>query len=280
MPARKLTFSVVKDHLLAGFLLLFALYLMFTRNIDGLGNLRSLSLVLVSYIEQPLSAIRVYRTALNTNDVLQRQNILLNDELSKLRSAETEIETLRQLFEYQGNSPLDLYPVRVVGKQLNGINNSMTISGGKNHGIEIGMPLVTSAGLVGRVVLVNDEFAQVMPYTHSLFRVSARVQGSRAYGIINWGGNQNRSLTMDYVPQTVRVRPGDVVETSGYSLHFPAGLLIGRVLNAKPVEGRDYQQIQLEPFVDLGIIAEGFVVRYQADSAAVELQETYEELFQ
>jgi rod shape-determining protein MreC len=66
--------------------LLFALILAFTRSQDGLNSLRAITVIAASILEEPVSNVRVYRNALKTNAYLQQQNILLQDELSKLRS--------------------------------------------------------------------------------------------------------------------------------------------------------------------------------------------------
>ena len=123
------------------------------RNNDGLNVIRQASITIVSFLEEPLSNIRVYRQALKNNKYLQQQNILLQDELSKLRSIEKENYELRKLLNYKNESEFTLIPVRIITKKINGINNTFTIDAGILEGIKIGMPLVTSDGLIGKIIL-------------------------------------------------------------------------------------------------------------------------------
>jgi len=88
--------SDAKDYILTALILASAISIMIARHDGGLQNIRKVSYTILSYLEQPLSTIRVYRQALNTNTYLQRQNVLLQDELSRLRSAEEQNRILRE----------------------------------------------------------------------------------------------------------------------------------------------------------------------------------------
>ena len=269
-----------KDHLITAGLLVLALILMVGRHQGGVDNLRKVSVTVFSYLEEPLSNIRVYRQALKTNNYLRKQNVLLLDELSRLRSAGQQNERLRNLLEFTRQTELSLYPVRIVGKELNEINNSLTIDAGTNEDIEVGMPMVSADGLVGRVIITAPNYSQVMPFFNTLFRVSAKLQESNAYGIVSWEGENIRELVMNFVPQTVEADSGDIIITSGYSNKFPPNIPIGRVVRTEPEQGKETQKIYLEPYVDLHTIAEGFIVKFTPDTARQEINQQYDQLFQ
>jgi rod shape-determining protein MreC len=226
-------------------------------------------------MEEPLSSIRHYRLALATNKELQRQNIVLSDELSRLRSAEKELQALRELVGLKERSKIPLKAASVVGKSLTGLGSSITIDLGVADSVQPGMPFLTSKGIVGSVTLASAHYAQVLPYTHPLFRASARIQGSRAFGIVSYSGSGNL-LTMQYVPLTVEVAPGAIVETSGYSFSFPPGIPIGRVLSSRPEPGKDYQNVTLEAFQSLSDLSEGFVAFFRPDTALVRLSKDFQ----
>ncbi|HKK26413.1 MAG TPA: rod shape-determining protein MreC, partial [Gracilimonas sp.] len=231
-------------------------------------------------LEEPLANIRIYRQALNTNTYLQRQNILLQDELSRLRAIEQENEELRNLLGYQNRSEFELQPVLIVSKQLNGLNNTLTIDSGTNDGLKKNMPLVSSDGLIGKIVLTSKYYSQVMPYYNSLFRVSARIQENQANGIVSWTSERYGELVMDFVPKTVPVDSGFVIETSGSSNQFPEGIPIGRVIRAEPEQGRQTQRIFIEPYTSLTDLAQGFIIKFEPDSNLTVLKEMYNQLFE
>jgi rod shape-determining protein MreC len=269
-----------KDHILTAVILILSMIMIIGRNQDGINTLRKVSITAFSYLEEPLSNIRVYRQALKTNTYLRKQNVLLLDEVNRLRAAGQENERLRRLLDLSRESELTLQPVRIVGKELTQINNLLTIDAGSEDGIRQGMPMVGSDGLIGKVILVSKDYSQIMPFFNSLFRVSARLQESNAYGVISWNGESITELEMDYVPQTVDVDSGETVVTSGYSNQYPANIPIGRVLRTRDEPGKETQRIFLEPYVSLYEIAEGFVVKFTPDTTIQNLNDQYQGLFE
>ncbi len=270
----------IQDHILAVAFIFLAFLFLVVRHEGGLQTVRKVSVVAISFMEQPLGQFRVYRTALQTNEELGRQNIMLQDELSRLRSVQEENRALRDLIGLRDTLDHDLVPAKIVAKTLTGINNSLTINIGSSDGVEPGMALINSEGLIGQVILTSSGHALVMPFNNALFRASARIQGNRAYGIVSWNTEQPNELVMNYVPQTINVETGSVVETSGYSNQFPARIPIGTVIRTEFEEGRDTQQIFIQPFVPLHQIAEAFIVRFEPEPEVDELILQYEGLFQ
>jgi len=260
--------------------LLLALILAFTRSQDGLNSLRAVTVTAASILEEPVSNVRVYRNALKTNAYLQQQNILLQDELSKLRSIEKENQELKSLLRLEESYNYPLQITRVVTKQLNTLNNSLSVNVGSNEGIQLGMPLINSDGLIGKVILAASNYSQVMPLSHPLFRVSAQIQGSKANGIITWDISSPSYLIMDFVPKTVPIDTGMVIQTSGLGNEFPAGIPIGQVVDFRSQEGTNTQQLKIEPFSKLNEVSEGFIVLFTSDTSLVQLNNEFNQLFE
>lgn len=269
-----------QDYIITSLLLVFALAIMVQRHQGGIRTMRQISIATISIMEEPLSGVRLYRQALNTNEYLQQQNILLQDELSRLRSLEQENEELRAMLALRDSSEIRMHPAHVVTKDLTGFNNFLTIDAGTADSLKIGMPLVTSDGLAGRIVLTGHNYSQVMPFYNSLFRVSARVQRNQALGIVSWTGDMYGDLVMNFVPRTVQVDSGDVIETSGYGNQFPSGVPIGSVIRTQDDPGKETQIIFLKPYVDLSELTRGFVMMFTPDTAVSSLNENYEAMFE
>ncbi|MDZ7718516.1 MAG: rod shape-determining protein MreC [Balneolaceae bacterium] len=269
----------VKDYIITAVILLLAITLMVNRHEGGLQNLRKASITVLSYLEQPLSNFRIYRQAISTNTYLHRQNILLQDELNRLRSVEEQNRVLRDLLNLREESDLPLIPVRVVAKDLISINSSITVSAGTDEGVKVGMPVINSDGLIGQVIIVSKDYSQVLPYSNSMFRVSAQIEENRAYGIVSWPARSTRELLLRFIPETVQVDTGQTVYTSGYSNQFPSGIPIGRVTKTESGSGIETQTIYLEAFADLSRVAEAFIIEFEPDTTIQNLNEAQEDLF-
>ncbi len=269
----------VKDYIITAIILLLAIALMINRHEGGLQNMRKASITVLSYLEQPLSNIRTYRQAISTNTYLHRQNILLQDELSRLRSVEQQNRVLRSLLNLREESAHHLVPVKIVAKDLTSVNSFLTASAGSADGVEPGMPMINSDGLIGQVILVSNSYSQILPYNNSMFRVSAKVEDSRAYGIVTRSGRAGRELVLQYVPETIPVEPGQVVQTSGFGNQYPPGIPIGVVTYTEPGRGVETQTIYLEAFTDLNTLAEAFIMEFKPDTTINNLINEQTELF-
>ncbi|MEX0594099.1 MAG: rod shape-determining protein MreC [Balneolaceae bacterium] len=268
--------SDAKDIILTVVILGLSVQVMMQRHENGLQSLRKATVTLISYLETPLSTIRIYRQALNTNEWLQRQNVLLQDELSRLRSVGEQNRILRDLLQFQQASPYNLTPVNVVSKEITTLNNSLTVPAGENQNVRSGMPMITPRGLVGIVTLTANNYSRVMTFTHPLFRVSARIQESRAFGIVSRAVDRSGLLVLEFVPSTIEIRPGQLVESSGYSNQLPAGIPIGEVVDVVQGDNIEMNRIYIEPIVNLHTLAEGFILHYEPDPELDALEESEE----
>ena len=269
----------IKDYFIAAIILLLAITLMVNRHDGSLQNTRKVSMTVLSFLEQPLANFRIYRQAVSTNTYLHRQNILLQDELSRLRSVEQQNRVLRSLLDLRDRSDLPMIPVQIVAKNLSTVNSFLTVSAGEEDGATIGMPVINSDGLVGTIIVTSSKYSQVLPYSNSIFRVSAQVENSRAYGIVSWPGISPRELVMHFVPETIPVEPGQQVFTSGYSNQYPAGIPIGEVTRVEPGKGVDTQTIYLNAYAELNNLAEAFIIEFVPDTSITDIMNEQMSLF-
>src|SRR5690625_7694496 len=112
----------------------------------------------------------------------------------------------------------------------------------------------------------------------SMFRVSAEIEGSRAYGIVTWPGSSMRELDMHSVPETVEVEIGETVVTSRFSNRFPFGIPIGEVTRIDGSQGVETQTFDISGLADLATLAEGLGMKFTPDSRIKNLNEVEQEL--
>ncbi len=275
------SFSEAKDYLLTAILLIISAWLLGSRNKGGMDHLRDASITVYSYLELPLSTFRNHSRTRKRNRELRKQNIRLQNELNRLRLTVSSNKEAAKLGDAPADS-LGLYPVQFVGKELHQANNVLTINAGSADGLKVNMPVITAKGLVGKVVLVAPHFSEVMPYLNTLFKVSAKLQKSHAPGIVGWegwDGEKTNDLVLNHVPKTIPVDSGEVVLTSGYDLHYPPNIPIGKVSSTELNKGRGTQLIYIHPMVNLYTITSGYVITSKPDTAMKKLRKQYQKLF-
>ena len=121
---------------------------------------------------------------------------------------------------------------------------------GSTHGIDVGMPVVTDQGLVGRISEVTNTTSKVLLITDVSSSVNALLQSSRLNGVLR--GTPGGDLVMDYIPQGALFSVGEVVLTSGLGGNFPKGIPIGQVTDIIQRDIDVFQQAIVRPTVDFG----------------------------
>lgn len=120
--------------------------------------------------------------AISNYDDLQDENARLRDQLDSQRGA--EVEARAAILEYYellkvnrltaaGNFPR--VAGRVIGLAPSNVQNTVQINKGSNDGIRVGMPVVDSSGLIGRITRVSADSSIVLLLTDPQFSVRAEV---------------------------------------------------------------------------------------------------------
>jgi rod shape-determining protein MreC len=133
--------------------------------------------------------------------------------------------------------------------------HSLVIRAGSSSGLRINTPVVSSAGLVGRVTDVASNTAVVTLLTDPQSFVTARDLKHRVRGGIVPG--PNGTLVLSEVPKQLKVEKGDVIVTDGtrnarYPDIYPYGIPIGRVSSVGVTDTATFLQVQVQPYADFG----------------------------
>jgi rod shape-determining protein MreC len=94
--------------------------------------------------------------------------------------------------------------------------------------------------------------------TDSASSVAAKIQGSRAEGIVE--GSVSGTLTMDFVDRDIVVDPKLVVVTSGFGGIYPPAIPIGIVADVSEEDVNIYKEIEIQAFVDFRVLEEVMVL--------------------
>lgn len=209
----------------------------------------------------------------NKNERLLAENARLKNQLSKETSIAVlpEKEELAELKDSAGR--FEYIPANVINKTLIGQYNYFTIDRGEKDSIFSHMGVVGDQGIVGIVRNVSNHHAKVMTILHPLTRISASIQGSSNFGSLFWMGKDPTLMTLEDIPRTVEVKPGNTVITSGYSNIFPPHIPIGVVEESEIKPGENSHTITVRLINELSSMPYVYVVK---DHMAEDLQKLEE----
>lgn len=261
-----------KEYLVLALCILFSAGLLATNDNAQVRSIRSIAIVVIGAVQDVVGVVPDYFSLREENSILRERNVTLADEVSLLRESRLENIRLRRLLALKERSAFTYIAANVIGKNSQPMRNTITIDVGASDGVKYNMPVVTDAGLVGRVVGISGSYAVAQLLLHKDMRVSARVQRPRADGILYWDGEE---FFLKNVPRTQDVQQGDVVLTSSFSTIFPAGIKVGVVSSATIEPAALFQTIKVEPAVDFSKIEEVFVITETPDSARVALEQKF-----
>lgn len=181
---------------------------------------------------------------------LEAENTRLQAENVQLRESESQLRILSGLVEYARSQPDAKYlTANLIGRDTSPLLAYLIFDRGSDDGVIKGMPVVTGAGLVGRVVEVSPRACKVQPITDPASAVAVRLQTSRESGIIV--GQVGGGLEMQFITQQAKVSPGEVVLTSGLGGAFPAGVVVGTISAVQQLDYEVLQKADVVPAVDL-----------------------------
>lgn len=170
------------------------------------------------------------------NAALVRRNIILQNKLDVLRHelALTQADTSStQKTQEEMLRDMTLIPAQIVDNSVRKRDNMLVINVGSNDGVAPEMGVVSGTGVVGIVSAVTQHHALVMSILNSHSSISCRLRGTEYFGYLKWKGGKPLRAYMDDVPRHAHIQKGDVIETSGFSSVFPAGIFLGKVAEIK-----------------------------------------------
>jgi rod shape-determining protein MreC len=206
---------------------------------------------------------------------LKDENEELRAELDEFRGRQATIDSemaryseLHDLLELEWAPDLPTLTANVVGEPPSNFDQTVMIDKGTNAGIQVGMPVVTGAGLVGRIASVSGERASVRLVTDANFRAGVRLGVDP--GIVKGQG-------LGRNPQIIQVQPdpknpdkvevGDTVVTNGRDESLlPKDIPIGEVISVEEGPGGLDLEIEVEPIVDLDRLDVVKVIGYTPSS--------------
>lgn len=182
----------------------------------------------------------------------------LRAETGRLQEIQITNQRLNKLLGFIQDSPMVLSAARVIGRDPSNWYQTLIINKGSEDGLQGDMGVMTSLGVVGRVIKVKPKLAQVLLMVDRNSAIAALVERTRDEGMVH-GGDRNK-IFMKYLPVTTEVGVGDRIMTSGLAGFFPKGLWIGTVVDVVKKETDLFKKLQIRPVVDFSKLEEVLII--------------------
>lgn len=192
------------------------------------------------------------------NTDLLKANLELRAKLGELTELKLENERLNSLLNFAKSTEMHMLAARIIGNDLIPDHHSITIDRGEQHGVKKSMAAITSGGVVGYVIQVQQMTAQILLLTDRYAVIDAMIQRSRSRGVVE--GKSREASRFNFSQRDDDILTGDLVVTSGFDPYFPKGFPIGVVTYVRKNQYEMSQLVELKPMIDPYSIEEVFIV--------------------
>lgn len=190
---------------------------------------------------------------------VKRENARLEAELAEVDAAairtsdaEHQLNDLSAALSLPFVGDVPAVTARVLSGPRSNFSHAVEIDKGTDHGLVVGMPVVTGGGLVGRVVQASGGTAQVELITDPEFRVGVRLATTGELGTAEGRGRGEQLSVDSSISPSVDVPRGTGLVTSGVERStFPPGIPVGTVDSTSEGSGGLALELIVDPLVDV-----------------------------
>lgn len=193
------------------------------------------------------------------NERLKRQIALLSLYQENVSRLEKEVDQVRKLIDLAPTYQREKVFADVIGYFP--ADHRITLNVGSRKGIQVGMPIITASGLLGRIQTVSANESQGLLLTSSASKVGGVVPNHtpQPAGLVS--GQNSQLLYMTFQTPQSSVVSGDLVVSPSFSERIPSGISIGRVILVESFPETGASRATILPSVNVGSLREVVIVK-------------------
>lgn len=212
---------------------------------------------------------------------LKVENDLLRKEIERLRTRQLgleqlqkENEELREAAGFVKAQAHEMVAAEVISVNPSNWSRTLTINRGKNDGLKKNMAVISPQGVVGRIMEVRDNTAEVILLTDPRDGnyIGGMVKRTQNMVIVTGGGGYLGECTVKPAVDNffTDLKNNDIIITAATSDLFPKGIPIGRVVKVSYGPNKMVTKAILQPMVKLNKLHTVFVIKEKRDSVSSE----------
>lgn len=197
--------------------------------------------------------------AARENQELKKRLSLLETRMMDYQHQVQEVSRLRRLLGFSQKFETKVLVAEVSGISADSPFQSFRMARGYRDQVQIGMPVVSADGIVGRVLRTGAHFSDAQLLVDANFNLDVIVERTRVRGVLNGLADNRCRLKLH---RRADIRIGDSVVTSGITGSFPKGLPVGRVIRISYEADNVSQVITIQPWVDYHRLEEVVILKH------------------
>ena len=208
------------------------------------------------------SAFFTLESLKSENEKLKAENEELKIKNLELDSVKAENKTLKE-FEnltqkYKDNTSIPGY---VIQKDFSNYSKTIVINVGKEDGVENGMTVVSEEGLVGHVILAEQNWAKVQTIVDTASAVGAIFENTEKSLVTRGILDSNNQIKGTYIDNDVVINEDDKIVTSGIGGIYPKNITVGKVKEIISTKNKSNRYVFIETAVNFDNLNNVLVIK-------------------
>lgn len=196
-------------------------------------SIKDFTLLGVRTLKMPFYFIKD-KTDDNELSKLKRKAMLVDSIEAKYEEATKEINELKELVNL--NSTLSEHSylnATVISRNVGYFNDNLIIDKGTKNGLEKGMAVITSKGLIGSISSTSSFNSTVKLITSqdTNDKISVKIEAGDdyVYGLLVGYNEKKNRFIIEGISENIEIKKDAKVTTTGLGNSFPSGILVGKV---------------------------------------------------
>lgn len=185
------------------------------------------------FITDKFTFLRDKEELIAENQSLTIKNQELSNQIASLELEIANLEDYKNLYKLDKSyEEYNKVPANVIATDGNNWFSTLTIDIGAKDGIKVGMNVISGSGLVGKIVTVGDNWAQVRTLIDSNSHVSVMASNTGDYGILTGSlelAQKGAAEINQFYDSDENTQVGDMIVTSNISDVYWPGILVGYI---------------------------------------------------
>jgi rod shape-determining protein MreC len=191
------------------------------------------------------------------NRDLKQQIEQMRLEQVRLSEDAAQARRLQALLAFKEQYILKTVAAQVIGSSGSDLSRIAYIDKGEDDGVKREMAVITTNGIVGKVVEVFPSTSKILLINDQSSGVGVMLEKTRLQGVLR--GTASGEVTVDHIMSDEQVLAGETLLTSGGDQIFPKGLPVGTVMKVGTAKDL-FLNIQVKPGANLSKLEEVLVV--------------------
>lgn len=201
-------------------------------------------------LEWGQEGIRSRSSLVEENASMRAQLLIHERKLQQMAVLAAENVRLRELLNSTAMVTDRVLVAELIGVSPDPLVHRVIINKGASDGVYVGQPLLDAAGLMGQVVEVSRYSSQVLLITDSTHALPVQVNRNGVRTVVEGIGDFHR-LNIRHLSNTVDIRVGDLLVSSGLGQLFPVGYPVAEVIEVERDPGEPFARVTARPQAQL-----------------------------